>query len=159
MTYNPDNYVVIRDTREKENRGWVFSSSNKLQVETVDRSLKTGDYTIEGLEKVLCVERKATTAEIAKNISEKRFQKALDRMAAFKYRFIICEFDFDDVMSFPVNSGIPKSKWSELKVKNYYIKRCLFEYAVARNIHVIFAGQYGREVAMTIFKRVIENET
>lgn len=154
----PENYTVIRDTKEKENHGWFFDSSNKTKIETVERSLPTGDYTVEGLEEILCIERKATTAEIAKNINEPRFAREIERMQEFRYRFLVCEFTLDDVMSFPVNSGIPKSKWRQLRVKNYFIKRKLFEYMVKDGIQVIFAGNMGREVALSIFKRVIENE-
>src|SRR5688572_1939018 len=99
-----ETFNVLRDTREQ--CGWIFSRSKAISL-VIDSKLETGDYTIAGLEDKLCIERKASTAEIANNICEKRFFAELDRMLIFPHRFIICEFSFKDVLDFPKNSGIP----------------------------------------------------
>lgn len=52
-----DKFSIIRDTREKE--GWNFDFYSSCAIES--RGLKTGDYTLEGLEEILCIERKANT--------------------------------------------------------------------------------------------------
>ena len=84
-------FVVIRDTREHKNKGWYFKESEFCQG-MVEKKLDTGDYSIEGLEDVLCIERKASVSEIAANLVDKRFDRELDRMESFKYRFLILEF-------------------------------------------------------------------
>jgi len=44
-----DKFSIIRDTREKE--GWNFDFYSSCAIES--RGLKTGDYTLEGLEEIL----------------------------------------------------------------------------------------------------------
>ena len=63
------NYTVIKDTREKE--GYFFKKYDKCSGMVVE-TMKTGDYTIKGLEDVLCIERKASVEEIANNLGKKK---------------------------------------------------------------------------------------
>lgn len=150
-------FEIIRDTSEKEGFGWYFDSKYESRcVGTIDKKLSTGDYTIKGLEDVFTIERKLSTAEIYKNINEKRFTRELERFASFKYTFIICEFDMADIFSFPINSGIPKEKWFMLKLDGKYILRCLNEIVIKYNTNIIYAGKHGKEVANSIFKRMAD---
>ena len=73
-------YVVLKDTREKN--GWNFNSSSKC-LAVARWGLKTGDYTIRGLEKDLVIERKASTGELAMNLGKKRkaFEAEIERMS------------------------------------------------------------------------------
>ena len=104
-------FIVIRDTREKD--GWYFKESDYCEG-MVNQKLDTGDYSIQGLEDVLCIERKASVAEIANNIVDDRFTRELDRMSEFKYKFLILEFGVEDILSFPVGSDIPKKSWNKI---------------------------------------------
>ena len=52
-----DKYIIIRDTREKN--GWNFDFYESCEA-IIDQGLKTGDYTAQGLEEHLVIERKAT---------------------------------------------------------------------------------------------------
>ena len=61
-------HIVLRDTREKS--GWDFKSFDKCQA-IVDWGLRTGDYTVKGLEKYLVIERKASTGEISMNLGKR----------------------------------------------------------------------------------------
>lgn len=145
-----EKFVAVRDTQEK--KGWFFEE-DKDCAGTSLISLKTGDYTILGLENLLCIERKRTTGEIATNVCEERFSKELDRMANYKYRFIVMEFDIRDVYSFPANSRIPTDKWSNLKVTSNFLAKKLTEYQLA-GISCIFAGQFGKKITLEIMKQV-----
>jgi hypothetical protein len=110
---------IIIDTREQ--LPWSFG-----EFDTVSRKLDTGDYSIEGLEEVLCIERKKSTAEIAINLGKdcKRFNKELERMLQFKYAYIICEFTLTNLASFPHNCSIPKYQLSKIRINaKYLIKR------------------------------------
>ena len=72
-------YTVIQDTREQD--GWFFSPYDKC--EGMERStMLTGDYTLKGYEDVVCIERKASVAEIAMNLGKKKkpFQEEMQRM-------------------------------------------------------------------------------
>ena len=62
-------FTIIKDTREKQ--GYTFQPS-KTQYHVckgmVSRKLDTGDYSLEGLEDKICIERKASVVELANNV-------------------------------------------------------------------------------------------
>ena len=70
---------VIIDTREQEGHAWEFDADAFApQVGT----LRTGDYTVRGLEDVLTIERKTLGDFVSSVIHDwNRFRKALTRMA------------------------------------------------------------------------------
>lgn len=145
---------IIRDTREKH--GWQFNG-NEYWAGTIDNGIRTGDYTIQGYEDILCIERKGGILEIANNINEERFERQLERMRDFKYARIVCEFNMNDVLNFPHSAPLPPYQKSKIRIGGDFILRRLmeveFEYP---NIHIIFAGKFGQRVTESIFKRVLE---
>ena len=74
-------FTIIIDTREQQ--PWTFNNHT-----VANRKLDTGDYSIEGLENILCIERKKSASEFANNIVESRFKDVLMRMNQLKYSFI-----------------------------------------------------------------------
>lgn len=148
-------FDVLRDTREQQ--GWSFSRS-KAVLSITDTKLDTGDYTIAGMEKQLCIERKATTSEIANNICQKRFFAELERMLVIPHRFIICEFLFKDVLDFPKNSGIPDRQVKYLKITSQFMLKSLSEIEVKYGVSVIYAGnpQSAEIIADNLMRRVYE---
>lgn len=147
-------YMAIRDVQEKSGV-WSFAKSD-ICLGTTERALKTGDYTIEGLEDIFTIERKASTGEISGNITEKRFENELNRMDAMTHSFLICEFTLEDIFSFPFNSGIPSRFWPKLKVTSNYIVKRLVEIETDHKVKIIFAGKRGPEYAEAIFKRMMK---
>ena len=120
--------------------------------------MHTGDYTLRGYESVLTIERKGGIAEFARNIHEERFERELERMAQFKYAYVILEFTMRDVLSYPVGSGIPRNKWKFLRFRGPYILKRITEIMVKYpSIQLLFCGDAGKEVAASIFKRIIED--
>lgn len=150
-------YKVIRDTREQaEGNGWWFEAGDRC-LGTVSAKLDTGDYSLEGLEDILCIERKASTGEFAKNIIESRFERELERMETFKYPFIILEFTIADILTFPRNSGIPPYKWKDLQITSQFMMKRFIEFQMQYKTKIITTGQYyGHKVAESIFKRIID---
>jgi ERCC4-type nuclease len=148
-------YEILRDTREQH--GWDFAL-NQYCIGVKDATLLTGDYTITGYENILCIERKGSTSEFAKNVFEKRFTAELERMEKFKYPFIICEFTMDDIMNFPKGSSIPIKLWSKLKMTNFLLLKKYLEIEVIYRTKIILAGTHGKNIASSIFKRVSEYE-
>lgn len=148
-------YLVFKDTREKPGHGWTFPE-DELCLGTQSKRLKTGDYTIEGWENDFIIERKASTAEICQNIYEYRFEKELVRLREFKYAFIVCEFSFDDVCMFPINSGIPKSLWHKVQMSVDFMQNCLLKWQIQYGVKVIFAGKNGDIVAKKLFKYILK---
>lgn len=149
-------FLVVRDTREKEGQGWQFAPS-KNSAGTVVRTLKTGDYTIEGHEDTLCIERKGSVAEIAGNVYQARFERELERMASFRHAFVICEFSLADVIAYPEGAGLPERAKSRTRLTGYSILRRLTQLQLAfPSIHWVWAGDRGRAFAASLFKRVVE---
>jgi hypothetical protein len=146
-------YFVIKDS--KEQLGWDFDKTENCLGMRVEH-LPTGDYTIEGYETKVIIERKGSTGEFAKNINEGRFEAELSRMESFAFPFMVLEFTMRDLMLFPIGSGIPQFLWKKLRVTPFYMLRKLVEYELRYKTKIIFAGGYGKEFAASIFKRVIE---
>jgi len=156
MTDNPNKYTVIKDTREQ--KGWEFDGSVSCSG-TVSGKLDTGDYSLKGYEDKFCIERKGKISEFARNVTEKRFENELERMQDYKYRFVILEFSVKDILEFPANSKIPYNKRKYIKVRGPFILKRLLELAMTYNVQILFCDDYGREVASSIFKRVVEIES
>ena len=146
---------IIQDTREQE--PWDFSFYG---VDTIVRKLDTGDYSVEGLEDILCIERKKSTGEIAINLGSKNatFIKELERMRSFKAKYLIFEFSIQTLLSFPALSGIPKSGLSKIRMNAGYIVKLLQKYEEEYNIEIIYCNskEQANEVAYDIMKENYE---
>lgn len=144
-----DEFSIIVDTREQIPWEFGFHTTSR-------RKLDTGDYAIEGMEDLLCIERKQSVSEIANNITEKRFPAFLERMGAFHHKFILCEFSLDDVYNFPRGSDIPERLWPKLKITNNYILRCLIEMALNHDIHICYCGdsEAAERLCVQIMRRI-----
>lgn len=141
--------IIIIDTREQ--KPWSFEDHA-----TAHRKLDTGDYSVEGLEHLLAIERKRNVAEIANNITESRFKDVIDRLKAFKYAFILLEFDLNNVLEYPIGSTIPKRLWAKIRISPQYILKNIIDLQVEHGIHVIFCGSSSNaeKTALSIMKRV-----
>ena len=150
-------HIILKDTREK--KGWDFEPYEKCEAMKIE-GLKTGDYTLEGLETTLCIERKATTGELALNLGKKRktFEAEVERMVQFRWAYIICEFSIDDLMTFPVGSGIPRSKWKFIRMNGKFMWRKLSEYQEDHGVQVVFCDnrEQAQEMVLKIFDDVTE---
>ena len=152
-----DKYTIIRDTREHDDKGWLFATSRHCAGTEVSK-LDTGDYSIKGMEDILCIERKGSTSEFARNITENRFEKELQRMREFKYSYIILEFNMSDLIDYPDGSGIPYNKRKFLKFRGPFVLKRIIELSLLYPTKILLCGDRGKEVASSIFKRVMEIE-
>jgi|TARA_R100000900_G_scaffold137044_1_gene115302 ERCC4-type nuclease len=150
-------YTVIRDTREHNDKGWLFDTSARCDGTSTSK-LDTGDYSIEGLEDIFCIERKGSVSEFARNVTENRFERELERLESFKYPFIILEFEMSDIIDYPKNSGIPYRQRNQLRFKGPFILKRLLEFQMKYKTKILLCGRRGKEVASSIFKRVLEIE-
>ena len=147
-------FTIIRDTREQTGWNWV---SSKYCTGTVATKLDTGDYSIEGLEDLLCIERKRSVSEFAKNITEKRFWRELERTRSYKLAFLICEFDMYDIEIYPEGSGIPRHMFKKIKVRRNFILSKLVEIQTKYNIFVNLCGsdiEMAKQITFNIMKNV-----
>ena len=123
-------------------------------------TLHTGDYTLEGFDDVVCVERKASTAEIAMNLGRKKkaFQAEMERMKDYAFAFIICEFDMEDILRYPKGSSVPKRAQSNVKVTGKYLLKSLLEFQIWYDTKILFCGNKSNAflVCNSLFKRLNE---
>lgn len=133
MTIIDPNFTIIIDTREQQ--PWTFE-----HYATAHRKLDTGDYSIEGLETVLAIERKKSINEIANNIIEPRFADVIARLAQYKYSFLLLEFDIENVLSYPIGSNLPKRMWDKVKISPAFIMKHILDWQLKYNIKVLFCG-------------------
>lgn len=148
---NKDPFTIIVDTREQI--PWEFGYHN-----TAKRKLDTGDYSIEGFENIIAVERKKSVSELATNLSESRFKDVLERLQNIKHPYMVFEFDMDEVYSFPVGSDIPKKLWDKLRISGNYIVKRLIEIQLQYGIQIVFCGDANNAERFTVslMKRIYE---
>lgn len=153
-------YVVVKDTREQE--GYFFNEFNTCKG-MVERKLDTGDYSIDGLEDKICIERKGCIEELAVNLGQKKhaFLDEIERMKTFDHKFLILEFALEDLLKFPDESRIPNKNKSSLKITGKYILKCLMEFQIYDGIQVVFCGNKHNAFLLvsSLLKRLNEKYT
>lgn len=157
---NAPPFTVIKDTREQE--GYYFGKFNTC-AGMIEHKLDTGDYTIQGLEDKICIERKGCVEELAVNLGQKKyaFLDEIARMSAFQHKFLVLEFSLEDLIKFPDETRIPVKNKASLKITGKYMLKCLFEFELYNNVHVLFCGnKHNAFLAVSsIFKRINEMYT
>ena len=144
-----NDFTIIVDTREQQ--PWSFS-----EYITANRKLDTGDYSIEGLEDVICIERKKSASEFANNIVESRFKDVIMRMSQLKYSFLLLEFDLKDLLIYPIGSTVPKKMWDKIKITPAFLLKNILELQLNHNIIVHFCGnaENAQKIAEYIFNKI-----
>ncbi len=147
-------FNVIIDTREKT--PWNMTNACSSIDDIITTKLPTGDYAIEGMEDVLCIERKRSVSELANNITKDRFWNEMERMKKIPHSFLVLEFSIDDILKFPIGSNVPKNMWSKIRVKGQYILLKLSEIQVDYGIDVVFCGDTDNaiKISTNIMQRV-----
>lgn len=142
--------LILRDTREQN--PWQFENAEAA-------SLKTGDYTVKGLEDKVCVERKGCVEELAGNLGREfeRFERELTRMNPFPHKFIVCEFPFIDIATYPQSCSSKKARDSARMSGKFLLKR-LTEIQLKYNVHIMFFDSRDEAVMYveSLFRRINE---
>ncbi len=96
-----DRITVVVDTREQE--PYPFDSEG---VTTTRRALPAGDYSLDGWEHQVAVERKTLEDLVATVIrSRKRFHKELECLAEYSFACIVVEANLGDILTEQYRSG------------------------------------------------------
>lgn len=142
-------FTIIVDTREQ--KPWTFEHHAKANIK-----LDTGDYSIQGLENVLAIERKRNVAEFANNITEKRFVDVVERLSKTPYAFILFEFNMDQIMSYPIGSDIPKRLWDKIRISPSFLIKHILDLQIHHNIKIIFCdnSDNAEKIALSIMRKV-----
>jgi ERCC4-type nuclease len=87
--------VLVVDTREQA--PFVFDAT---RVSTVRRALKAGDYSVEGLESQVAVERKSLDDFVGTVIrAQGRFEVELEHLGGYAFACVVVEASIEDVLS------------------------------------------------------------
>jgi len=99
-------FKIIVDTREQE--PYSFDASN---IEVIRRALPAGDYSVEGHERSVAVERKTLEDFVFTVIrARKRFTKELKLLSGYETACIVVEAEFRDLLCGRYRCGAhPKS--------------------------------------------------
>jgi ERCC4-type nuclease len=144
-------FTIIRDTKEKKGKGWFFDYY-KNTCSCISHKLDAGDYTIEGLEDIIMIERKGNVGELFMNlgVGAKNFWKKMDKLSKVKYPFLILEMSVSDIYY--------GSKYSN--VSPNYVISCLMGIMMRMKINVIFLGssKNNDRFAYTLLRKAYERE-
>lgn len=129
--------TIIQDTREKT--PWDFTFYG---LDTKVKTLKTGDYTVEGYEDQIFIERKKSTGELAMNLGKKskQFFAELERAKGMRHKYIVCEFPEENLACFPEKSGIPQKLISKVRMSTNFILLSLSKIRNQYGVNIIFAN-------------------
>jgi ERCC4-type nuclease len=89
--------VVLVDTREQAPLPLRENHPNWIEEER-PVALKTGDYSVEGMEKLLALERKSMSDVIASTMVDRaRFIRGCARLAKYRWKAILIEATYEDM--------------------------------------------------------------
>lgn len=151
--------LVLRDDREKvETDRWEFPPT-EFCAGTKQCRLTTGDYTLEGFESFISIERKASVYDFVTSMSKGRFKEELDRLTEIAHGFVILEFEMDDLYRWPASHTSNQYVLNKLPLR--HPGAALASYLQLKltypHIDFIFAGPtLGKKIAGSIFKRIVE---
>lgn len=96
-----DRVTIVIDTREQE--PYAFGPKHVIVTR---KALLAGDYSIEGHEDSVAVERKTLEDFVSTVIrSRKRFKKELQRLSGYQFACIVVEADLSDILGGRYRSG------------------------------------------------------
>ena len=91
--------LVLVDTREREPFALLANHPNWICGER-RVALKTGDYTVEGMESLLALERKSLTDLVSCTVVDReRFLACCERQSKFRWKAILVEASYEDIKS------------------------------------------------------------
>lgn len=136
--------VILCDSREQQPLN--FDDCKEFGA-IICKKLDTGDYSLQGLENYIAIERKKDCNELYSNFysskAKKRFfskNGVAERLSKIKHRFIVIESTLDEVLdpkSYFVNySGRSKNP----KLPTILVRENLIRLMMEYHISVIFAG-------------------
>jgi ERCC4-type nuclease len=123
-------FTIIQDTREK--KPWAFQTAGSVDGVKVSK-LDTGDYSIQGMEKLFMVERKASVDEVFMNLGVQweRFEREMERAKLYKYKYLVIESSMREIYK--------GSRYS--KMSGRFIMARLLYLQYKYGISIIFAGE------------------
>ncbi len=108
-------FRIVIDTREQT--PWTFLKA-KVRPDTVRKMLKVGDYSVEGFEKQITIERKSLN-DMFGTYSDRlaQFTRKLQEMRVYRYKVIVIECNATAFMKGPRyyrSTKLPARKYAEM---------------------------------------------
>lgn len=101
--------MILIDSREQQPFALASSHPNWIRGER-RTTLKTGDYTVEGMERLLALERKNLADLIACIVTyRRRFLASCERLASFRWKAILIEATYEDLKRDCIDFDIPSA--------------------------------------------------
>lgn len=145
--------ILIVDTREKE--PWQFEGDDAF-AGVLYKKLDGGDYSLQGLEDIIVIERKATVDELFVNFTtnKERIKAEFERLAKHKFKILVVEETCDDVMN-PYKYYINKKKINKKnpKMPVAVVASNLTNLMLEHNVYVIFGGSRAQAMVRGILLR------
>lgn len=137
-------FMIIRDSREKKGSGWNFRASANCKG-MITQKLDTGDYSVEGYEDTIMIERKSIP-DLWGSLGQwrTRFMKEMDRSLEFPIRYLIIEGSLKDI----------KAGFRYSKLTAEYIMACLTSLEVKYGMHVVFTDKR-KDVSQLYVRRLL----
>lgn len=140
--------TLVIDTREK--LPWKFDGDDKFESVKVQK-LDYGDYALEGLEHIVCIERKANANELFQNFTtnKERLFAEMERMQACKLKFIVVEQTLEQLLYTKSYFAVTdrRLKGGNPRYAPAVVVNGLQEIMMRYGVHVIFGGKRAKAMA------------
>lgn len=151
-------FKIIQDTREQQPFQFIIG---KECESVVVKKLNVADYTLEGYEDTVLIERKLSVSELSNNMVGKdyeRFNKELIKLNMVPHAYVLLEFTASDVLQYPWGEkSLPLSVKRRIKITGKFIlKRIVQEQMKFPNIRFVFAGTRAKEYVLAIFSEICD---
>ena len=148
--------TLIIDTREK--MPWCFDGDDAFE-EVIYKKLDGGDYSIEGMEDIIVIERKATVDELYNNFTKdkKRIAAEFERLKDHKFKIVVVEESCDDVMN-PNHYFVNKKRINKFspKMPVAVVTSSLTKLMLEHDAHIVFGGMRAQNMARGILLHAYE---
>lgn len=136
-------FIIIQDTREQKPLKFP------KDIKVIKKSLETGDYSINGYEDKICIERKSKVdAYGSLSSGRERFENEYKRMALMDKALVIIESSFSDFMVSPYYYR--GGKKIECKFNPVSAINTLISWYLDYNIGFIFADNHKMAMGFTL---------
>lgn len=145
---------LIVDSREKI--PFDFEADDSFQA-VIHRKLDAGDYSLEGLEHLVSIERKRGVDELYINFTKDkvRIKAEFDRLKDTRYKFIVVEQSCEDIFN-PKQYYVNRNKINKFnpKMPVAVVVSGLTNLMLEHGVQVIFAGDKAQSMIKGILLRV-----
>ena len=146
---------IIIDTREQQP---LFTEGVEDKHVIFTRgTLETGDYALADYPDLVVVERKRDGKELYGNLSRQdrreRLYREIDRMQAFKVKYIIIQQSYEEFLNTATWSPIPPKK---AVVGMAIVESTLIYLSAAKGINFVFAGRNSGRLVKRILLKSLE---